>query len=147
MKDYSDLVKLIDKVNATKGIDTSIEAVCEYQDMIGHSTEEQLTELANDKNRRRSFYWVYSLAYRVEDLLNFFIKHDESIFNLKQAKDELEADKDELTEKLRETKEDLSKTRNDLQLIDIKCKQAEHEVIELKAEIIELKAKLYDLIK
>ena len=40
MKQYEDLVKLVKRVQATGGMDTDEASVCDYQDMIGHSSDE-----------------------------------------------------------------------------------------------------------
>lgn len=101
MYGYNELVELIDRTNATNGLDTNIEAVCNYQDMIGHSSREQLAELANDENRRRSFYWIYSTAYRFDDVINFYIRNDRKLCDLRDARDQLTEQNCKLAEDLR----------------------------------------------
>ena len=146
MKNYNDLVKLIAKVNTSKGLDTSIEAVCDYQDMIAHSTDEQLTELANDDSTRFAFYWIYAAAYRTESLLTFYVKHDEKIYNLRLKAAELEDDNAELNEQLNELRKQ-KKTVDELLESEItERKIAESKAAALEMENIKLKAKLYDLI-
>lgn len=145
MKDYNDLVKLINRVNASRCIETDTESVCSYQDMIGHSTEEQLTELANDDKTRRAFYWIYSLCYRVDDLLTFYVKHDENIFKLRLERDTLLNDKEELQSYRKTYEQSINDLEDDLHAEKEKRENAESENERLKAEIIKLKAKLYDL--
>lgn len=145
MKDYNDLVKLINRVNATNGINTDEASVCDYQDMIGHSTEEQLTELANDDKTRRAFYWIYSLCYRVDDLLAFYIKHDDNIYKLRLERDTLLNDKEMLQDNCKIYERSINDLEDDLHEEKTKRETAERENEELKAEIIKLKAKLYDL--
>ncbi len=144
MKDYNDLVKLIKSINATKMLDTSITAICEYQDMIGHSTDKQLTELANDPTTRSAFYWVYSVSYRAGDLLNFFMKHDSKIYEMRLERDTLQNTVDDLKESLSNERENSRKLSRDLAETKSKAEKATQDVDELKAEIIALKAKLYD---
>ena len=146
MLGYNDLVALLKRVKATRGLDTDMESVCNYQDMIGHSTDEELSELANGEYKHE-FYWVYSTAYRIEDTLNFYVNHSDKIFALRVQCDDLKCTNEELSDELAKRKTELS---------DIGCKymqsekenaELEKENADLKAEIIKLKARLYDLME
>lgn len=146
MLGYNDLVALLKRVKATRGLDTDMESVCNYQDMIGHSTDEELSELSNGEYKSE-FYWVYSTAHRIEDTLNFYMHHSDKIFELRVQCDDLKCTNEELSDELVKRKAELS---------DISCKymQSEKENAELEkenaalnAEIIKLKARLYDLME
>ena len=146
MSGYNDLVTLLKRVKATRGLDTDMESVCNYQDMIGHSTDEELSELANGEYKSE-FYWVYSTAYRIEDTLNFYMHHSDKIFELCVQCDDLKCTNEDLSDELAKRKAELS---------DIGCKymqsekskaELEKENADLKAEIIKLKARLYDLME
>ena len=145
MKGYIDLVKLLKEVKATNAIDTNIEKICEYQDMIGHSAEEELAELANG-NYKSEFYRVYALSYRIEDTIRFYRKHDNTILEMIEENEQLEDDNKVLEQKLVESKSRLDETER--KLIEERNKNSLNavEIDNLKAEIIKLKARLYDLI-
>lgn len=145
MKNYNDLVKLIADVNAHNTIATDAASVCDMQDMIAHSTDEQLTELANDDKTRFAFYWIYSIAYRVDTVLTFYAKHDEKIYNMRLENATLLNDKEELQGYCKTYEQSINDLEDDLHEEKAKREKAERENEQMKAEIIALKAKLYDL--
>ena len=145
MKNYNDLVKLIADVNAHNTIATDAASVCDYQDMIAHSTDEQLTELANDDKTRFAFYWIYSIAYRVDTVLTFYAKHDDRIYNLRLERETLQCDNDNLKTDCNRLLNQCNEANAENKELTHRAVAAEEKVEELEAEIIKLKAKLYDL--
>lgn len=150
MKGYNDLVELIKKTQSTGGLFVDDNAVVEYQDMIGHSTEEQLAELANGVYKE-AFYRVYGVAYGVIEAIRFHCKHGEKIIDIIRRNDELQADVEDLTDTLKKKDKQISEKQETAEkfrqgyekaLADIKAAQARAEKAE--AENIALKAKLYD---
>lgn len=151
MKGYEDLVKLLNRVQSTGGLDVDMESVCEYQDMIGHSSIEQLEALANG-TCKESFYRVYGAAYGVIEAIRFHCQHGEKITEIIRKNDELNLDLEDLKEDI-EKKDALifAKDQHINELIsDIDKKNAEIKKAAARAEKAEqenilLKAKLYDL--
>ena len=151
MKGYEDLVTLLRKVQATGGMDCDQESVCEYQDMIGHSTEDQLAELSNG-SYKRAFYRVYGEAYGVIEAIQFYCNHGEKITKIIRQNDELNLDLEDLKEDIakkdalifakdqhiNELISDIDKKSTDIKKVTERAEKAEQENILLKA-------KLYDL--
>lgn len=151
MKEYKDLVELLKRVQATGGLDCDNESVCAYQDMIGHSSIEQLEELANG-NYKEAFYRVYGLAYGTIEAIRFHCKHGEKIKELfvtiEDYKAEVERGSFLLEEEKKKTLE-TAKERNELQRQYNEADRERTKLQEVKerleAENQALKAKLYDL--
>ena len=142
--EYKHLVELCKRTKATKGLDTSIDRVVEYQDMIGHSTENELADLSNSEYKKE-FYWIYSTAYRIEDTINFYVNHSEKIAAMVNEnidlKDDLEEEKSknvELSEKYKTAKNNYDNAFHENAVLKTTIEM-------LKSDIINLKAKLYDL--
>lgn len=151
MKDYNDLVELLKRVQATGGLDCDIDSVCEYQDMIGHSSEEQLADLANGKYSR-VFYRVYCEAYNVHQTIEFYCKHGKFFRKLQENLADAKADVEKYEVLMNGAKnradslEALNKRLTDDLAGMQKKSDADDAMIEtLNAEIIQLKAKLYDM--
>lgn len=146
MVGYNDLVALLKRVKATRGLDTDEESVCNYQDMIGHSTDKELSELANGEYKSE-FYWVYSTAYRIEDTLNFYVHHSDKIYQIRVENDDLKCTNEDLRAELSEVKRELSEEYQLYATVNKEKCSLEKENADLKAEIIKLKARLYDLME
>jgi len=147
---YENLEELLKEVTATRTLDTSIEFIVHVQDLIGHSTADELHELS--RQYKETFYRVYDEAEGIEATLRFFKFHSRWTEDLQTRLAEAEADRDkfefmydtmkETTEKLTTDLDELH-TRHKESLKDLVNKQK--EVDELKQELTTLKAKLYDL--
>lgn len=147
------LEELLKEVARTGVIDISTtDKVVEYQDLIGHSTVQELRELANTTTLRDSFYRVYDVAYGIVATINFYTKNDDRIVQLAEAIADQEAETEKgskLIEDLREANKLLNENVKSLekQLAEAK-RDVEGMEYNLKAkdeEIIKLKARLYDL--
>lgn len=152
MKEYKDLLETLRNIQATGGMDVSNEAVCDYQDMIGHSCEEDLEELANG-NYKEAFYRVYGVAYGTVEAIRFHCKHGKKIIELFDRIADLEtlsntqADRINSLEKINEEWiERTEKTRQAWEKAEKEKIELLKKIDELEAKNQELKAKLYDLI-
>ena len=147
---YNNLEELLKEVQATRGLDTSIEFITHVQDLIGHSTVEELHELS--RQYKETFYRVYDEAEGIETTLRFFKYNSEWSEYLQTKLAEAEADRDKFefmfdnmkatTDKITNDFQDLQK-RHETNLDELAAKQK--EVDELKNELTNLKARLYDL--
>lgn len=153
MKEYKDLVELVKKVQSESGhiLATDEASICEYQDMIGHSSVEDLAELANGVYKE-TFYRVYGMAYGTIEAIRFHCQHGEKILEICRRNDELQADVEDLTDTLKRKDEQIARKQETAEkfqqgyekaLADIKA--AEERAAKAEAENIALKAKLYDL--
>lgn len=146
MKGYEDLVKLLSRTQATGGLDVSVEAICEYQDMIAHSHDDQLEELANG-NLKESFYRVYGYAYGTVEAIRFHCRHGRKILEMIAENDDLKADVEDWKAKVQKAQETTEKFRASWEDLTQKTAQQENEIRRQAAEIITLKAKLYDMMQ
>ena len=155
MKDYKDLVKLINRTTATGGMEVTDEAICDYQDMIGHSSIEQLHELANGK-QKETFYRVYGVAYGTIAAIKFYCENSRKLAGIIEEHDEARLDAEEEAERQKEAAERWEARYNEqfarreeaeasgCRLIDENATLAK-ELEDVRREIVELKAKLWDL--
>lgn len=155
MKDYKDLVKLINMTAATGGLDVTNEAICDYQDMIGHSSIEQLHELANGK-QKETFYRIYGVSYGTIAAIKFYCENSRKLAGIIEEHDEARLDAEEEAERQKEAAERWEARYNEqfsrreeaeesgCRLIDEKA-TLEEELEDARRKIVELKAKLWDL--
>ena len=147
---YNTLEELLKEVKATKSLNTDIDFIVHVQDLIGHSTENDLYKLS--KEYKETFYWIYDEAEGIESTLKFFAAYSKFSEKLNEQLAEAEADRDKNAELLKLEKENslnYAKQRNELEDKNKKilsnCCHLESENAVLKNEIIQLKAQLYDL--
>ena len=146
------LEELLKEVARNGVIDTTTDKVVEYQDLIGHSTVQELRELANTTTLRDSFYRVYDVAYGIVATINFYTKNDDRIVQLAEAIADQEAETEKgskLIEDLRKANErlndELYSFREQLAEAQMNVKEMERNLGVKDEEIIKLKARLYDL--
>jgi chromosome segregation ATPase len=148
---YETLTELLKEVKATRSLDTNIDFIVHVQDLIGHSTENDLYELS--KEYKETFYRVYDEAEGIEASLRFFASYSNFSEKLQNDLADAEADRDKYNELLKMEKEkslQISKERNEAQAENARINksicnlEAENEA--LKNELTALKAKLYDMI-
>lgn len=151
MKKYNNLEEYLKEVKATGIINTDIEFIVHIQDLIGHSTYEELHNLS--RNYKVTFYRVFDEACGIEETLRFFAEHSNFSERLNQeaADAECERDKNKALLQISEEKneqltKDLQNTRKELEDQDIKNGELRKENKALKEETTALKARLYDLI-
>ena len=147
---YENLEELLKEVQATRGLDTNIEFITHVQDLIGHSTIDELHDLS--WQYKETFYRVYDEAEGVEATMRFFAEHSRFSLNLQEQLADAEADRDKYQHLYKTEKESRDLDLKELQelrgrhnknLTELVNKQ--REVDELRKELITLKAKLYDL--
>lgn len=147
---YNNLEELLKEVQATRGIDTSIEFITHVQDLIGHSTSEELHDLS--RQYKETFYRVYDEAEGIEATIRFYKFHSAWTEDLQTRLAEAEADRDKFEFMYDNLKETLETTTTDFQDLQQRNKDnlkelvnKQQEIDELKKELTTLKAKLYDL--
>lgn len=146
MKGYEELLELLKKTQASGLLDISNEAICDYQDMIARSNEDQLSELANG-TLKESFYRVYGYAFGTVEAIRFHCKHGRKIQEMICENEDLKDDIEHLNTKLQKTEETAENFRELWHKADQKKIQLECDVVNQRQEIIELKAKLYDMMQ
>ena len=151
--DFEDLKETIKTIQASHVMDCTQPATIRYQDMIGHSSFEQLEELANTDVYRETFYRVYGTAYGTVEAIKFYMKHSDKVKAILEEKADLEAERDGLIETdrnrtayIEEQNAKNIQISSELRAEQRKAQEAAERVAALEAENQALKAKLYDLI-
>lgn len=152
------------------GLSTATEDICRAQDIFGHSTIEELEELANDTGRnnengepdpngswssgraatRGTFYSILFNIWNWEDATRFWNQHSnpeyEELKKLREDRRILESRIEKLTARRDELMEQV-KTGADATLENWnKFREQEERAEAAEAEIVKLKARLYDLL-
>jgi chromosome segregation ATPase len=147
---YESLEELLKEVQATRGLNTNIEFITHVQDLIGHSTEDQLYELS--KQYKETFYRVYDEAEGIESTLRFFASYSKFSENLQTQLAEAEADRDKyhaLWKVEKETAErhaeSMQQDEKEIKKLKLKATEDQTTIDQLQKELTTLKAKLYDL--
>lgn len=151
MKGYEDLLKLVKRTQVTGGLDINEESIVEYQDMIGHSTIEQLQELSNSEFKE-TFYRVYGHSYGTVEAIKFYCKNSEWMLSRLEEIDNLTEENNSLSVAF---KEQVEMFKHQIELTEKAQRERDHNaalIAEQKEridaqerEIITLKAKLYDM--
>ena len=153
MKGHAELVELLKTIQGTPGkiLATDEASVCEYQDMIGHSSEEELEELANGVYKH-TFYRVYGLAYGTVEAIVFFTKHGEKIKAMLTENAELKCDIEDAKDDIKKAKAEaekyaelMTKARDEWEAEKNEKEKMQYVIDQKDYEIMQLKAKLYDL--
>lgn len=151
MKGYKELLETVKMIQATGGMDIGNDAVCEYQDMIGHSSIEQLEELAAG-NCREAFYRLYDAAYGTISTLRFYWQHSEKAQALQEAAQAADRERMRIRDyaetadkELERRAKVISDQEDKIIEAEEKATAAEQRAKAAEAESIQLKAKLYDL--
>lgn len=151
MKKYNSLEELLREVQATRVLDTSLDFITHVQDLIGHSTTEELEALAFEY--KENFYRVYDEAQGIESTLRFFA----TFSNFAENARDVEADRDKYIALYNSQKSEMEKLKDEniqlkseLENVQRKAEELEERVDNQKetyeAEIKSLKSKLYDYI-
>ena len=148
---YDNFKQLLDEVRATGGIDTNIEFVCHIQDLIGHSTFEDLEKLSAEY--KETFYRVYDVAMGTEATIRAWRDYSNYCRNLREKLEDYEdeiwaykADLENANTKAKEWEKSATAYQADLKASEIEKKALSAELDKKDAEILKLKARLYDLI-
>ena len=133
-------------------LDVSEKAIVDYQDMIGHATEEENKSLANDPALMESYYRIYGVAYGTIAAIKFYMANSNKVYNMKAELDDYKEELDKVRamhksseerakfweDKTEEYKGQLKEAKRDMEGTEKRLQLTE-------AEVIALKAKLYDL--
>jgi Uncharacterized protein involved in chromosome partitioning len=165
IKSAKELVKHV----MAHGISTKDEDIVVAQDIIGHSTIEELDELANDigmedrngnpdpkgtiysgkRGTRDTFYFILFHVWSWEDATRFWNQHTnlehEELETLRSEKKAATATIEKLTRDLEAAKSTLHTEANMVQTANTSLAAAEKRAADAEAEVIRLKAKLYDM--
>ena len=125
-----------------QGVSTKQEDISKMQDIIGHSTLDQLDVLANDKNTKSNFYHLLSVIWNWEDLIRFWNEHTDPGY--KELRELREHSKD-MEEQINRAAQEKATSRDMYNHQAERARNAEKKVEELEAEILKPKAKLYDM--
>lgn len=167
MKGNKELKELVKQVARTGFLEVTEEKIVEYQDMIGHSTLEELHQLANPNNgeEQRAFYRIHDVAYGVIATITFYVNNSDKLED-RIAEREKEAYNDGANARevvmqervdqkqqaceiwqaeAEQYKQDYERAKQDAQDFYKKAVDRRQEIEKLQAEIVALKAKLYDM--
>ena len=153
---YENLKELLQEVKATGGMDLNTEFICHVQDLIGHSTQEELKDLSLEY--KETFYRVFCEAEGTTETLRYYFFNSNSVNAIREELADVKADAEKWESlyndlhKIHENSQiDLSNRITELkaELFDAETR-ADALTLEkenLKAEITRLKVKLYDLME
>lgn len=149
-KEYKNLEELLKEVKATRILDTNIDFIVHVQDLIGHSTVEELHNMSRDY--KETFYRVYDEAEGIEATMRFFAENSKFSENLQEQLAEAEADRDKyraLWKVMKETaerhEESMKQDENEIKKLKLKATEDQATIDKLQNELTQLKAKMYDL--
>jgi len=140
--------------------DTDIESICHYQDVFGHSCEED-HEKAAEGEYKEVFYRLYEKAYGAVEMVKFDRKHSVYYRNLRDRIEALECDiedhletENDLRQKIQSRDKDISHAsetienlRQELNANKDETKKGYEVIFNQNKEIMRLKAKLFDLME
>lgn len=148
--------ELVNRVARESGhmLDLNDDAVVVYQDLIGHATEEENTELCNDPAVNETWYRIYGVAYGTTAAIKWYLNHSNKIAEMQCDLEEYKAMAEKKTEELKAAKDDsltqFERAADAEKVIEEMKRDMEGTLKALKEkeeEIIQLKARLYDLMQ
>lgn len=135
------------------GHKTDIDSVCHYQDVFGHSCEED-HEKAAEGEYREVFYRLYEEAYGVVATINFDRKHSVYYRNLREQVDDLTDDVEGARQyqkvveaSLENEKKESAKLRQQVNEAASLTTKYVQQIADLENEVVRLKARLFDLME
>lgn len=135
-------------------LDLHDEAVTAYQDLIGHATEEENTELCNDPAVNETWYRIYGVAYGTTAAIKWYLNHSNKIAEMQCDLEEYKAKAAKLEEELKDAKERAGIQKANAETLNsqlYECKRDMEGTLkaleEKDKEIVVLKARLYDLLE
>lgn len=135
-------------------LDLHDESVTVYQDLIGHATEEENTELCNDPALNETWYRIYGVAYGTTAAIKWYLNHSHKIAEMQADLEYYKREAEAAKEKIDEAKKAAGVQKANAETLNsqlYECKRdMDGTLKELKAkddEIIQLKARLYDLMQ
>ncbi len=142
------------------GHETTTEAICHYQDVFGHSSEEE-HEKAAEGEYREVFYRLYCEAFGIVETIKFDRKHSVYVRNLRDQIEALECDNEDheqverdLRQKIQSRDKDLVDAGEKMRELYLEREALKKEKFELAqaaakcaSEIVHLKARLFDMME
>ena len=135
-------------------LDLHDEAVTAYQDLIGHATEEENTELCNDPALNETWYRIYGVAYGTTAAIKWYLNHSNKIAEMQCDLEEYKAKAAKLEADLKDAKESAGIQKANAETLNgqlYECKRDMEGTLkaleEKDKEIVVLKARLYDLLE
>lgn len=149
---YDEIKNLNELVYSVKahGLETDAESLCRVQDILGHSTQKELDDVANSVYRNELFFIMFRVWHYV-DATRFFNRHngvDYRYDELKKEYDDLDKENQDYKAEISNLELQLENAEKNLELLDQverKAKEAEVALESKDLEIMKLKARLYDL--
>jgi len=130
------------------GLSCDMEDLCRVQDIISHSTEEELSSLAKNNDTKGIFYMILFKSWNYEDACRFWNQHSnpehEELEKLRVVSRDQAATIEILTERNTRTKEERDASREAFNDKATLVNQLQKEAEEMQLEIMRLKAQLYD---
>lgn len=148
--------ELVNRVASESGhlLPLNNEAVITYQDLIGHATEEENTELCNDPALNETWYRIYGVAYGTTAAIKWYLNHSNKIAEMQADLEYYKREAEAAKEKIDDAKKAAGVQKANAETLNsqlYECKRDMDGTLKaLKAkddEIIQLKARLYDLMQ
>jgi hypothetical protein len=126
------------------GVPTDTDSIVKMQDIIGHSTIEQLDTIANSNNGSR-FYFLLFHVWSWEQATEFYNQHSNKqyITMIDELKD-LWADVKILNDRLNTDRKALEETKRMFDKTDEEAFRQKERADKLEAEVLKLKAMLFN---
>ena len=128
------------------------DTVVQYQDLIGHATVQENSEIANTPELMESYYRIYGASYGVVAAIKYYVEHSDKMIDLRYDLGEYKAISEKQADEIAKLKEDLGRVMGQLSEAkrDMEGTLGELEfqksLVQIHAdENVRLKAKLYDL--
>ena len=151
-KTIRDLCKRVAATGMLDKLDN--ETVVQYQDLIGHATVQENSDIANTPELMESFYRIYGAAYGVTSAIKYYVDHSDKMIDLRYDLGEYKAISEKQADEIKKLNDDLARVMNELSEAkqDIKTSLGETEFQKTIVKVTEeentrLKAELYDLMK
>ena len=154
------LQELVNITAATHGLNTDIESITIMQDIIGHTSIDEVANIANGPHKE-TFYWIYGECYGTVEAIKYYVNNSETLENricdrideaVSEERNKAEEDQKSGKEEPNHSKDEYLKmcdSRNEYRRkfaeASGKLDNAELKIADMEAEIIKLKAMLFDL--
>lgn len=147
------LQELVNITAATHGLNTDIESITIMQDIIGHTSIDEVANIANGPHKE-TFYWIYGECYGTVEAIKYYLNNSEALENriCDRIDEAVSEERNKAEKKLQDSKDECLKmcdSRNEYRRkfaeASGKLDNAELKIADMEAEIIKLKAMIFDL--
>ena len=144
--------ELCNEIAMNKGImKTDNDAILEYQDIIGHSSEQENEEVSNGV-LAEIFYRVFGEAYGTVAAIKYYMTHSDRVYDMQYNLGEAEAKAEKYEKRIAELEKTYSEKAKECCELETKLRETqqnltvkERNLISKEDEIIKLKAILWDM--